>query len=62
MFYIHPYEVGPIIPKISEISTYRKFRHYYHCKNGDMRIKKLLKAFKFGTAVEVLEQRGLINS
>lgn len=62
MFYIHPYEVGPIIPKISEISTYRKLRHYYHCKNGDLRIKKLLKAFKFGTAVEVLEQRGLINS
>ena len=62
MFYIHPYEVGSIIPKISEISTYRKFRHYYHCKNGDLRIKKLLKAFKFGTAVEVLEQMGLINS
>jgi len=60
MFYIHPYEVGPVIPRISEISGYRKFRHYYHCKNGDRQVKKLLDAFKFGPAITVLKQTGLI--
>lgn len=59
MFYIHPYEVGPVIPRISELSFYRKFRHYYHCKNGDRRVRKLLKAFKFGTAIDVLSNTGL---
>jgi polysaccharide deacetylase family protein (PEP-CTERM system associated) len=54
IFYIHPYEVGPIIPQIPGLSVYRKFRHYYHCKNGGVRIKKLLKAFKFGSVVDVL--------
>jgi polysaccharide deacetylase family protein (PEP-CTERM system associated) len=54
MFYIHPYEVGPAIPQIPELSLCRKFRHYYHCKNGGVRIKKLLKAFKFGSVVDVL--------
>lgn len=59
MFYIHPYEVGPVIPRISELSFYRKFRHYYHCKNGKARLKKLLKAFKFCPAIDVLRDTGL---
>lgn len=55
MFYIHPYEAGPIIPQIPGLSAYRKFRHYYNCKNGQARLRKLLKAFKFGPAIEVLK-------
>ncbi len=54
MFYIHPYEAGSVIPKISELSVYRKFRHYYNCKNGNKRLKKILQATKFGPAIEVL--------
>jgi len=54
MFYIHPYEAGPVIPQIPGLSAYRKFRHYYHCRSGGVRIKKLLKAFKFGPVVDVL--------
>jgi polysaccharide deacetylase family protein (PEP-CTERM system associated) len=61
MFYIHPYEVGPEIPDISHISFYRRFRHYYNCKNGTRRVRKLLKALKFGPAIEVLKQRGLLK-
>ncbi len=57
MFYIHPYEVGPVIPRISPMSYYRRFRHYYHCRNGQARLRKLLKAFKFYPAVEVLRSR-----
>lgn len=60
IFYIHPYEVGPMIPKVTELSAYRKFRHYYNCKNGSKRIKKLLKLFKFAPAITVLRQRNLL--
>lgn len=59
--YIHPYEVGPVIPKISELSVYRKFRHYYHCRNGDRRIKRLLKSFRFAPIIEVLKQTDLLQ-
>ena len=58
--YIHPYEVGPVIPKVVELSAYRKFRHYYHCKGGGRRVKKLLRAFKFAPVMEVLNQQKLI--
>jgi polysaccharide deacetylase family protein (PEP-CTERM system associated) len=61
IFYIHPYEVGPVIPKISPMSYHRKFRHYYHCRNGQVRLRKILKAFKFGPAVEVLKDKGLLK-
>ena len=59
--YIHPYEVGPVIPRISELSAYRKFRHYYHCKKGSKRITKLLNAFNFGPIIDVLKQRNLFE-
>ena len=29
MFYIHPFEAGPVMPVIQELSWYRKLRHYY---------------------------------
>ncbi|MHC4658665.1 MAG: DUF3473 domain-containing protein, partial [Planctomycetota bacterium] len=52
MFYIHPYEVGPVIPHIPGLSAYRKFRHYYHCRKGEKRLKKILQAFKFEPAID----------
>lgn len=61
MLYIHPYEVGPIIPKISELSSYRKFRHYYNCRNGHERTKEILQAFEFNSAIEILRKRNLIG-
>ena len=62
MFYIHPYEVGPVIPKISELSAYRKFRHYYNCRNGDKRLKKILQVFTFSPAIEVLKEHNLLST
>jgi hypothetical protein len=60
MFYIHPYEAGPEIPIISPMSGYRRFRHYYNCKNGSTRLPEILKAFRFGPAIEVLEKERII--
>lgn len=59
MFYIHPYEVGPAIPRIAELSRYRKFRHYYNCGAGYARLKRLLKRHRFGPAIAVLKQNNL---
>jgi hypothetical protein len=58
MFYIHPYEVGHVIPYISELSAYRKFRHYYNCKNGQARLHKLLKSVSFNSITAVLKEQG----
>lgn len=61
IFYIHPYEVGPEIPRIKELSYYRKFRHYYNCDSGFGRLRNLLLAFKFSTAINMLRSCGLIK-
>lgn len=61
MFYIHPYEVGPVIPHIPTLSAYRRFRHYYNCKNGYKRFKRMLQAFKFNPAIEVLKDKRILK-
>ncbi|MBV9483908.1 MAG: polysaccharide deacetylase family protein [Acidobacteria bacterium] len=61
MFYIHPYEVGPIVPKIREISRYRYFRHYYNCSSGSHRVKRILSAFSFAPAIQILQQLGVVG-
>lgn len=61
MLYIHPYEVGPVIPKLSRLSTYRKFRHYFNCSKGSRRLKEIFNAFKFGPAVEILKKQYLFG-
>lgn len=61
MVYIHPCEVGPIIPKIPGISFYRKFRHYYNCRAGSERLRKVLHSFKFGPVIEILKQGSFLE-
>jgi polysaccharide deacetylase family protein (PEP-CTERM system associated) len=61
MFYIHPYEVGPSIPRIRELSLLRQFRHYYNCASGAERIARLFRQFRFGAAIDILKDRGYIN-
>lgn len=58
MFYIHPYEVGDIIPKIRELSAYRRFRHYYQCGKLHERLRRLLERFRFGPAITILREQG----
>ena len=59
MIYIHPYELGPIVPIVPELTYYRKFRHYYNCKNGSKRLSRILQTFKFSTAIEILKEINL---
>lgn len=60
MLYIHPYEVGPVIPNIPGLSFKKKFRHYYNCKNGINRLSKLLRKYQFCSAIEILKEMNLV--
>lgn len=61
ILYIHPYEVGSIIPNIPTLSLYRKFRHYYNCENGYARLGKILSKFKFGPVIDVLTKEKILE-
>lgn len=61
MFYMHPYEIGSVLPEIAGLSHYRKIRHYYNCGNGTSRLQNFLKDFKFDTAIGILRSMGLIS-
>lgn len=61
MLYIHPYEVGSGIPRISNISLYRRFRHYYNCSNGAKRLINILQSFKFCSAIDILKNHQYIQ-
>jgi polysaccharide deacetylase family protein (PEP-CTERM system associated) len=60
MFYIHPYEVGTVLPKIRELSAYRRFRHYYKSGRLSGRLRRLCKQFRFGPAITILRQMGYL--
>jgi hypothetical protein len=60
MFYIHPYEAGPVVPVIGELTPYRRFRHYFHCQGGDNRLAKILKSFEFTSVINVLQKMELV--
>jgi hypothetical protein len=61
MFYIHPYEVGPIIPGLPALSFKRKFRHYYNCKHGSHRLRTYLRSFRFSPALDILKNMNVLN-
>jgi polysaccharide deacetylase family protein (PEP-CTERM system associated) len=61
MFYIHPYEIGPAIERITGLSNLRQFRHYFHCGKLDRRLARLLKKFRFAPAIAALRQMGYMT-
>jgi polysaccharide deacetylase family protein (PEP-CTERM system associated) len=61
MLYMHPYELGPIVPTLSGLSSYRRFRHYYNCGNAGRRLPELLRAFRFAPAIDILRYKGCLE-
>ena len=51
MFYIHPKDLDPEMPRISEYSWY----YYYNLKSGVKKFEKLLQDFKFTTVKNSLQ-------
>ena len=53
IFYLHPWEIDPDQPRL-RASSLSQFRHYYQLDQTEVRLKRLLKEFRFGTVSEVL--------
>ncbi|MBN1588460.1 MAG: DUF3473 domain-containing protein [Pirellulales bacterium] len=49
MFYVHPWEIDPLQPPITELSWCSKSRHYVNLASTERKLDILLKRFRFGT-------------
>ena len=54
MLYVHPYELGPVCPWISELSRYRRFRRYFGRERVRERCRILATEFLFTAAEDIL--------
>ncbi len=53
-FYVHPWEVDPLQPRIIGGSRLSRFRHYVNLGGTERKLRKLLASFRFGTMSQVL--------
>lgn len=60
--YMHPYEVGPIVPNVPTPTWLRRLRHYHNCRNGGARLRRLVSAYRFGPLIEVLDRAGWLET
>lgn len=59
VFYLHPWELDPAQPRITNISAKSRFRHYLNLHRTNRRFCRLLQDFAFGRVDHVmLEQYG----
>ena len=56
IFYLHPWEIDADQPKI-DAGLFSKFRHYNNLDKCENRLERLLKSFKFGTVIEILNNQ-----
>lgn len=61
IFYLHPWEIDPDQPNI-EAGWFSRFRHYNNLDKCELRLQRLMKDFQFGTAWQVLNSLGLVES
>jgi len=60
VFYIHPYEVGPVAPRLPKLGITRHFRHYVRLGQGCKRLGRLLDRVQFTTMADVLAGIGML--
>lgn len=53
IFYLHPWEIDPGQPRINA-GRLSRLRHYYNLDETEVRLRRLLKEFRFGTISDVL--------
>ncbi len=61
MFYIHPWEVDKLQPRIKGINLSTRFRHYNNISRCESRLGKLLSDFDFTTTENVLKKLDLLK-
>lgn len=54
-FYIHPWEVDPLQPRIS-VPWKSRFRHYTNLGKTELRLRRLLEEFRFGPITDLAPQ------
>lgn len=62
IFYLHPWEVDPGQPRMSDASWKSKFRHYTGLEQCEGRLERLLGDFRMGTCRDVLTSQGLLTA
>jgi len=60
VFYVHPWEVDPEQPRVSDASALSRFRHYLNLGRCAERLGRLLDDFEFDTMHSVLAQKNLL--
>ena len=55
IFYLHPWEIDPHQPRINT-SALSRFRHYRNLEKTETRLRRLLKEFRFDTALSVVSR------
>ena len=56
MFYIHPWEVDPLQPRLRVAGPIKSFRHYLNLRRTEARLDQLLSRFRFGTMQAALDE------
>ncbi len=56
IFYLHPWEIDADQPRI-DAGLFSKFRHYNNLDKCENRLERLLKSFKFGTVIDILNNQ-----
>ncbi len=54
VFYLHPWEIDPDQPKVTEIALSKRIRHYTNLDKTFSRLDKLLSEFEFDTMRNIL--------
>jgi polysaccharide deacetylase family protein (PEP-CTERM system associated) len=54
IFYMHPWEIDPVQPKVYGASLISRFRHYVNIKKTEDRLEKLLRLIPFSSFCEIL--------
>jgi polysaccharide deacetylase family protein (PEP-CTERM system associated) len=60
LLWLHPYEVGSEVARVSGLSALRRVRHYANRGSGARKLRRLLGRFRFAPAVEVLRERRMV--
>jgi len=60
IFYVHPWEFNPAIPRVASLSALSRFRTYVGLSKTQQRFQRLITDFPFTTASNVLADLGLI--
>ena len=54
VFYLHPWEIDPEIPKVNDAGVLSRFRTYNNLHKTENRLKQLLSDFHFSSLSNVL--------